>query len=308
MIKVGITGCDDLRAAELIRVLINHPDVDLKWVTASCPPETRLDSIVHGIVGESDLIANHIGGVDDVDVIFACGRDDLSHLTSQNMSGSVSVIDLTGAHNLDHGGGKPWTYGMSEMQRRVLVHDATHVTVPGCAAVASLLAVMPMARNLLLNNPLTLRVAVGSVMYPDDVLAWTRQQRDEVALALTLCQSSFNQPIDLSVTQLAERRSLAVAARFKCGVDEEMIRQLYEQYYADHNFVFLVDRPVVTADVENTNKCLIRLDKDERSGMLTVHAVMDALLKGCVGNAVHSMNLMFGLHERVGLALKASGC
>ena len=87
-----------------------------------------------------------------------------------------------------------------------------------------------------------------------------------------------------------------------------MIRQLYEQYYSDHNFVFLVDRPIVAADVENTNKCLIRLDKDERKGLLTVHAVMDLLLKGGAGTAVHAMNLLFGLHERAGLALKATGC
>ena len=112
----------------------------------------------------------------------------------------------------------------------------------------------------------------------------------------------------LTVDRLAERRTLAVDARFKCGVEDEVVHQLYEQYYGDHNFVFLVDRPIVTADVENTNKCLIRLEKDEATGLLTIHAVMDVLLKGCVGTAVHAMNLMFGLHERVGLALKGTGC
>jgi N-acetyl-gamma-glutamyl-phosphate reductase len=60
--------------------------------------------------------------------------------------------------------------------------------------------------------------------------------------------------------------------------------------------------------VENTNKCLIHLEKDEACRLLTVHAVMDVLLKGSAGNAVHLMNLLFGLHERVGLSLKATGC
>ena len=112
----------------------------------------------------------------------------------------------------------------------------------------------------------------------------------------------------MDITRLAERRMLAVAVRFKCGLEDEALRQLYEQYYDDHNFVFIVDRPIVAADVENTNKCLIRIDKDDRKGWLTVHAVMDGLLKGGAGNAVHVMNLMFGLLERVGLGLKATGC
>lgn len=101
---------------------------------------------------------------------------------------------------------------------------------------------------------------------------------------------------------------MVAAARFKCGIDIEMIKQLYEQYYDDHSFVFLVDRPLVTADVENTNKCLIHIDKDDHSGEVTVHAVMDLLLKGSAGNAVHMMNLLFGLQERAGLALKGTGC
>ena len=310
MIEVGVSGCDNLRAAELVRVLINHPDVELKWVTCSGEACTRLDSIVPGIIGECDLMVNPDGQLDDVDIVFMCGRrEELPRqLHMLNLNEDVRVVDLSGCHNLDHGADKPWTYGMGEMQRRILVHDARLVTVPGNAA---------MARNLLLNSPITLHVAMGATAFPEegdrnadgyDTAQWIKEQQQEITLALSQCQTSFNQPIDLTITPLAERRTLAVAARFSCGIDEESIRQLYEQYYSDHNFVFLVDRPIVAADVENTNKCLIRLDKDERKGLLTVHAVMDLLLKGCAGTAVHAMNLLFGLHERAGLALKATGC
>lgn len=319
MIEVGVSGCDNLRAAELVRVLINHPDVELKWVTCSGEACTRLDSIVPGIIGECDLMVNPDGQLDDVDIVFMCGRreEHPRQLHMLNLNEDVRVVDLSGSHNLDHGADKPWTYGMGEMQRRILVHDARLVTVPGNAAMASLLALMPMARNLLLNSPITLHVAMGTTAFPEegdrnadgyDTAQWIKEQQQEITLALSQCQMSFNQPIDLTITPLAERRTLAVAARFNCGIDEESIRQLYEQYYSDHNFVFLVDRPIVAADVENTNKCLIRLDKDERKGLLTVHAVMDLLLKGGAGTAVHAMNLLFGLHERAGLALKATGC
>lgn len=311
MIKVGITGCDNLRTAELVRLLINHPDVQLEWVTASYPPGTRLDSFVPGIIGECDLQVTDNVDCDELDIVFiGADTDRLPYTVKEYCSSEDShVVDLTGSHNLDHGSDKPWTYGMGEMQRRVLVHDARLVTLPGGAAMAALLALMPMARNLLLNNPITVHVAMGDCALGGmDAAMWAQQQADEVSFALAQCQSSFNQPVSLDITPLAEPRMLAVATRFKSGVDGEMVRQLYEQYYADHNFVFMVDRPIVAADVENTNKCLIRIDKDDLNGWLTVHAVMDGLLKGGAGTAVHVMNLLFGLHERVGLALKGTGC
>ncbi|MBP2691893.1 MAG: N-acetyl-gamma-glutamyl-phosphate reductase, partial [Muribaculaceae bacterium] len=75
-------------------------------------------------------------------------------------------------------------------------------------------------------------------------------------------------------------------------------------YFDDHNFTFIVDRQVDIKDVANTNKCLIHLEKID--GKLLITAAIDNLLKGASGNAVHCMNLLFGLHERVGLMLKGS--
>lgn len=314
MIDVGVIGCGTLPSAELIRVLINHPDVELKWATGGLEHGTRLETVVPGIVGECGLEVIDDVLLDDVDVVFVCGdREDVRHrLDGMRLPEGLRVIDLSGCNNQNHGEDTSWTYGLSEMQRRALVHDARLVTVPGNAAAASLLALMPLARNLLINSPVELQVAMGStaqsVTDGMNVMEWASDQCREVTVALKACQASFGQPVSMTITPLAERRTLAVAARLKCAVEADMVRELYEQYYEDHNFVFIVDRPIVTADVENTNKCLLRIHKDDATGLLTIHAVMDALLKGCVGSAVHAMNLMFGLHERVGLALKATGC
>lgn len=317
MIKVGITGCDNLRAAELVRLLINHPDVQLEWVTSSSPAGTRLDHIVPGIIGECDLRVTAAEECNEVEIVFVCdGLERLPDTVKTHcQSQQCRVVDVTGSHNLDHGVDRAWIYGMGEMQRRVLVHDARQVTVPGAVAMAALLALMPMARNLLLNNPIDVHAAIGECVggecygpRPDKDKHLARLLADEVRFALGQCQSSFDQPVNMDISRLAERRTLAAAVRFKCGLDIEMVRSLYEQYFDDHNFVFMVDRPIVAADVENTNKCLLRIEKDEHKGWLTIHAVIDGLLKGGAGTAVHVMNLMCGLHERAGLALKATGC
>lgn len=84
----------------------------------------------------------------------------------------------------------------------------------------------------------------------------------------------------------------------------DSIRRLFDDFYDDHNFTFIVDRPVDILDVANTNKALIYMDKDGET--LTISTVIDNIVKGSSGNAIHCMNLLFGLHERTGLCLKAS--
>jgi N-acetyl-gamma-glutamyl-phosphate reductase len=318
MIKVGVSGCDTLRAHELVRVLVNHPDVELRWVSDHGHAGTRLDQVVPGLVGESDLTVVASGSPDEVDLVFLCGNPTqvASCLAAGEIPEGLHVIDLNGSHNLNHGEELPWKYGLGEMQRRNLVHDTRLITLPGSAAVATLLALMPLARNQKINSPLTVQVELGQSALASDgrtidgmtLDEWAVEQRQEVEFALKLCQPDFNQPVELAIVPHSQRRMLAVTARLECEMDAGVLRELYDQYFDDHNFVFVVNRPATPADVENTSKCLITLDKDESTSVLTVKALMDVLLKGTAGNAVHAMNLMFGLHERAGLALKGTGC
>lgn len=318
MIKVGIIGCEGLRATELVRILLNHPDVELLWVDDAVHGGIPLDRLVPGIVGETSLTVSTEGDLANVDLVYLCApREQVETWLKRNqLPQELKVIDLSGSHNLDEGGDSPWAYGMSEMQRRVLVHDAQWVTIPGAAASASLLTLMPMARNSLLDSPLSLHVSLGSAVLRDNGMAdgvlpqnkWIREQEQEVQRALIHCQESFSHPVTMTVDPNSSQRLLTVQAHFKTPMVQEMLNSVYRQYYEDHSFVFLLDRPVFPADVENTNKCLITLVKDESCGEATVSAVMDGLLKTAAGNAVHVMNLLFGLHERVGLSLKASGC
>ena len=88
----------------------------------------------------------------------------------------------------------------------------------------------------------------------------------------------------------------------KIGLDE--IKRIYEEYYSDHSFTFVTDKNPDLKQVVNTNKCLIYLLKQEDK--LLIVSMIDNLLKGASGQAVHNMNLLFGLEETVGLHLKPS--
>ena len=86
--------------------------------------------------------------------------------------------------------------------------------------------------------------------------------------------------------------------------DAEEIKRIYEEYYDDHSFTFITDKNPDLKQVVNTNKCLLYLQKYENK--LLVISMIDNLLKGASGQAVHNMNLLFGLEETVGLHLKPS--
>ena len=85
--------------------------------------------------------------------------------------------------------------------------------------------------------------------------------------------------------------------------DINTIRDLYEKTYSDHNFSFISDSPVSTDEVTGTDKCIISLY--ETDGKLTIDSVSDCRMRGGAGDAVHAMNLIYGLHEKTGLYLKA---
>ena len=100
------------------------------------------------------------------------------------------------------------------------------------------------------------------------------------------------------------RRGLRVRAELDSPMTLPDIARLYEELYDDHNFTFLSPHAAPYAEVTGTDKIIISLSLAQ--GKLTIDAVADGHLRGGAGEAVHVMNLLFGLAERTGLALKAS--
>jgi N-acetyl-gamma-glutamyl-phosphate reductase len=81
--------------------------------------------------------------------------------------------------------------------------------------------------------------------------------------------------------------------------------KLYEDYFADQAFTFVARKNPDLKMVVNTNKAVVHLQKE--GNKLIVISMIDNLLKGASGQAVHNMNLMFGLNEKAGLNLKPGG-
>ncbi len=321
MIKAGIIGGAGYTAGELIRLLVNHPDVELRWVNSNSNAGNKVSDIHQGIVGETDLKFTTQTPLDDIDVLFCCTPHGESRkfIESHSMPEDLRIIDLS-ADFRNNDGTHDFVYGLPELNRRVIVNGARHIANPGCFATCIQLALLPLAKNLLLNSVINVTAITGSTgagvkPSPTSHYSWRNdnvsvykpfkhQHLAEIKQSLTQLQNSFKADINFIPMRGCFSRGILASVYLDCPIDIDVLKELYDSYYDDHNFTFVIDRMPDLKDVVNTNKCLLYLVKE--GGKLLIVSVIDNLLKGASGTAVHNMNLLFGLHERVGLTLKGS--
>lgn len=321
MIKAGIIGGAGYTAGELLRLLINHPDVDIKWVNSSSNAGNLVTDVHQGLIGEIDLRFTDETPMDEIDVLFCCTPhgQTKTFLESHEVPDDVRIIDLSTDYRIEDGT-HDFVYGLPELNRKRIVRGAKHIANPGCFATAIQLALLPLAKNLLLNSTIHVTAITGSTgagVKPSATshFSWrnnnvsiykpfTHQHLAEIRQSLTQLQSSFNKPIEFIPMRGPFARGIMAVIYLDCPVDLNVVKKLYEDFYDDHNFTFITDKAPDLKDVVNTNKCIIHLEKID--GKLLITSVIDNLVKGASGQAVHNMNLLFGLHERAGLQLKPS--
>lgn len=308
MIKVGITGGDSKVAGEIIRLLINHPDVDLKWIQSDRHVGARVSDVHQGLIGECDTEIVSAPCWDDIDVLFNCchtgnARAFIEH--SEGLPENLKIIDLSGDYRLDEEAG--YVYGLPELNRKAIVRGAMKVANPGAFATAVELGLLPLAKNLLVNSDIHVTAISGDPTLADNIRLYnplTHSHVNEIEHTLRSLQSSFASHVVMVPMLGSFSRGLIAAIYLDCPLSIDEVRRLYDEYYADHNFTFVADKQVDLKDVANTNKCILHLEK--HGNRLLITSVIDSMLKGSAGTAVHNMNLMFGLLERTGLALKPS--
>ncbi len=322
MIHAGIMGGDGFAAGELIRLLINHPDVELDRVHSPMHAGKLLTEVHQGMEGETFLRFTADDSFDDLDVVFCCyPHGTTSRLfANRTLPDKLRVIDLSRDFRIEDPARHEFVYGLPELNRKRLVHGVTKVANPGAFATAIELSLLPLAKNLLINSPIHATAITGfsgsavEKSTPTQ-LAWHRDNVSiyhplqhphlpEIEQTLQRLQSTFAHPIDFIPMRGSFARGTLATLYLEMPVSLDQLRNLYEDYYADHSFTFVTDRRPDLKDVVNTNKCLIHLEKI--GNRLLITTVIDNILKGAAGQAVHNMNLIFGLHEKVGLALKSS--
>ena len=320
MIKCGIIGGAGYTAGELIRLLLNHPDAELTFINSSSNACNKITDVHGGLYGETDLVFTSELPLDSIDLLFFCTAhgDTKKFMESHTVPENVKIIDLSMDYRIE-GPEHDFVYGLPELNRRRIC-NARHIANPGCFATCIQLGVLPLAKHLMLNSDLHVNAITGSTgagVKPSSTshFSWrndnisiykpfTHQHLAEINQSLSQLQKSYSSRINFIPVRGNFSRGIFATTYIDCKIDLVEIRRIYEEYYDDHSFTFITDKNPDLKQVVNTNKCLIYLLKQEDK--LLIVSMIDNLLKGASGQAVHNMNLLFGLEETVGLHLKPS--
>lgn len=320
MIRAGIIGGAGYTAGELIRLLVNHPDTEIVFIHSNSNAGNRITDVHGGLYGETDLVFTDALPLGDIDVLFFCTAhgDTKKFLESHAVPETVKLIDLSMDYRLE-GPEHDFVYGLPELNRKRLVR-AGRVANPGCFATAVQLGLLPLAKHLMLNSEIQVNAITGSTgagvkpsatshfSWRNDNISiykpFTHQHLPEIRQSLSQLQNSFRSAINFIPVRGNFSRGIFASIYFDCKIGLDEIKRIYEDYYDDHSFTFLTDKNPDLKQVVNTNKCLLHLSKYDDK--LLIVSVIDNLLKGASGQAVHNMNLLFGLEETTGLRLKPS--
>jgi N-acetyl-gamma-glutamyl-phosphate reductase len=318
-IKAGIIGGAGYTGGETIRLLINHPEVELVFVHSRSNAGNPLDSAHPDLIGETELTFTDTLQ-QNVDVLFLClGHGESKKFLEENkINASVKVIDLSHDFRLgDSLPGREFVYGLPELNRDK-IKTANNIANPGCFATAIELGLLPLAKAGLLTEVFTTGITgstgAGQKLQDTTHFTWrannvsayktlTHQHLKEINRSLKQLQSGFSGALNFVPWRGDFTRGIFVSSIVATDKSLEEIKKLYKAFYAGQAFTFVSDDTVDLKQVVNTNKCVIGLEKE--GDKLVVHSVIDNLLKGASGHAVQNMNLMFGLEETTGLKLKS---
>ncbi|RAW01716.1 N-acetyl-gamma-glutamyl-phosphate reductase [Pseudochryseolinea flava] len=318
-IKVGIIGGAGYTGGETIRLLINHPQVELVFVHSRSNAGNPLYEAHPDLEGDTDLkftdSLQH-----KVDVIFLClGHGESKKFLQDNpIDASISVIDLSQDFRLGESlPGREFVYGLPELNREA-IKKSKNVANPGCFATAIQLGLLPLAKSNALKEVfatgITGSTGAGQKLQDTTHFTWrannisayktlTHQHLKEINRSLKQLQPAFAAPINFIPWRGDFTRGIFVSSVITTDRSLEELKKLYQDFYAGHPFAVVTDGTVDLKQVVNTNKCLIGLEKE--GDKVVVHTAIDNLLKGASGQAVQNMNLMFGLEETTGVRLKS---
>lgn len=318
MIKIGIIGGAGYTAGELLRILLNHPNAEIGFIQSTSNAGNPISDVHTDLLGESNLTFTSEMPFDKVDVIFLCmGHGKSIEFIEQNTFPKyLKIIDLSHDFRLKRAG-NDFVYGLPELNREE-IESAERIANPGCFATGIQFALLPLAASGLLTDEVHVQAITGSTgagqkptatshfsWRSSNVSAYKifeHQHEGEILQSLTQLQPGFESDFNFVPIRGNHTRGIFVSAYTKFDGTLDEAKELYNDYYAGHPFVFISNKNPGVKQVVNTNKGVIYLEK--HGNKLVIISLTDNLIKGASGQAVQNMNLMFGLDEKAGLSLK----
>ena len=320
MIKVGILGAAGYTGGELIRMLLNHPEVEIVFANSESNAGNKVYEVHEGLIGDTEMTFSSEMPFDKVDVVFFCfghGKSE-AFLKEHSIPANVKIIDLAQDFRIA-APSHDYVYGLPETHREQ-IKACQHLANPGCFATCIQLALLPALKAGLISGDIHVNGITGSTgagqkpgatthfSWRNDNISVYKTFRHQHLLEIGQTIEELQPGYDGRVLFIPQRgcfaRGIFVTAYAKCDAALEDVQRVYADYYADAAFTHFTTKSPDMKQVVNTNKAVVYVEKYE--DQLLMICAIDNLLKGAVGQAVQNMNLMFGIDEKAGLGLKAS--
>ena len=341
MITVGIIGATGYAGSELVRILLGHKDVEIKWYGSRSYIDKKYASIYQNffqLVDANCMDDNMEVLADQVDVIFTATPQGLcASLVNEEILSKVKIIDLSADfrikdvkvyeewYKLEHKSPQfieEAVYGLCEINRED-VKKARLVANPGCYTTCSILTCYPLVKEGIID-PNTIIVdaksgtsGAGRGAKVDNLFCEVNENMKAYGVATHRHTPEIEEQLGYACGEKItinftphlvpmNRGILATAyASLKKDVTYEEVKAIYDKYYADEKFVRVLEKDVCpqTKWVEGSNYVDVNFKIDPRTNRIIMMGAIDNLVKGAAGQAVQNMNLMFGLKESEGLEL-----
>ena len=327
-INAVIIGASGYTGAELLRLLIVHPTVNIKALVADSNAGKEMAEIYPHF---SNQVLPKLVKLDDVsyegiDVVFCC----LPHATTQKivktLPRELKIIDLSadfriqdvelyekwyGEHHAKELQ-KEAVYALTEIYREK-IRKARIIACPGCYPTSVLLPLLPLIAEGAINEEDIIvdsksgvtgagRSAKQNLLYTevnDGIAAYgVKGHRHSAEISENLGANITFVP---HLTPM--NRGISSSIYIKLRTDFATARAILAKQYENEPFVKLLDGDLVpsTHMVRGTNFCFMNIFEGQKAGSATIISVIDNLCKGASGQAVQNMNLVFGLPETTGL-------
>lgn len=320
-IKAAIAGGAGYTGGEMLRLLLNHPQVEIAAVQSDSNAGKPVTDVHSDLFGDTDIV--FVAEVPaEVDVLFLCMGHGKSRAFLEKHPTTAKVIDLGNDFRLKADRdvcGRHFAYGLIDSFAEEIAKTDS-VANPGCFATAIQTALMPLAKAALLTDDVHVTATTGATGAGQSLSAtshfpwrqsnlstyknFSHQHLDEIMESLKGFQPSFTGNVNFIPYRGDFNRGIFATLHTLYSGDAESAKQLFKTYYATSPFVHITDGEIHLKQVVNTNKCILKVECHE--GYIMITSVIDNLLKGAAGQAVENMNLLFGFEPTAGLKLKPS--
>jgi len=340
MLKVGIVGASGYTGAELARILVKHPKVEISLLTSRQYAGMTMAEVFPHLNEVVDLVCQNVAPEElasKADLFFTA----VPHKTAMDLVPSLlaagkKVVDLSADFRIrDHQVYEEWyqphsaikelreaVYGLPELYREK-ISQARLIANPGCYPTSIILALAPLLRSGVLDvstiiadsksgtsgagrsaqvGALFCEVNDGFKAYKVGEHRHTPEIEQELSL---LAGEEMKMSFTPHLLPISRGILSTIYASLNNNLCQDDIQKIYDDFYGNESFVRVCKKGALPATqyVRGSNYCDIGFKVDPRTGRLIIVSAIDNLVKGAAGQAVQNMNIISGFAEGEGLSI-----